>query len=418
MIWSDTHRFLSNEHLGQVADTGLTEADYHRLWLTFPREFITIEGHKITVLDGGISSGNAGPDFLNAIILTKNDVLQGSVEIHINEAGWWRHGHHTDERYQDVLLHAVVEASRKTQPQPDGFAPQHTITLPTWPDRENMTPSVSPCEPAPIFPDDERLLVRLGWERVEKKAVKFAELLSSHSLNSLWYQKTLRSLGYGSNHDSMEKISDELPLSLARELAIHLTAEQLFDFVLGFLGYGPFYGIETPVWQQMETELDISGYHYSEWKPLHSRPMNHPLLRLYLFFRHCDSWFQRYQAGRSGFSTGEYIRSMQVVEPLPAGYRQLFRINTLSIGSSQVVELLVNAYIPLWLHKADEAEHQSLFTWADDLPAIPVYGRLKKYLRGLSPGTLRPLLMQGLLAVDKEYNEYGHSSGSFSSPTL
>ncbi len=216
----------------------------------------------------------------------------------------------------------------------------------------------------------------------------------------------------------MEEIAGQIPLSLARELAIHMTAEQLFDFVLGFLGYDQFYGIETPVWRKMETDLDICGYHYSRWKALRGRPVNHPLFRLYLFFRHCNSWLKGFQAGRRGFPARAYIRTMQVIEQLPAGYDQLFRRKTISIGASRAVELLVNCYIPLWLTRgAGESERIDLRAWADDLPAIPVYGNLKKFLEPVSSDTgksleaLSPLVLQGLLSVEEKWCKYGRCSG-------
>ncbi len=54
---------------------------------------------------------NEGPDFKGAEIEISGKLLNGDVEIHLNHAGWSHHGHHLDARYDNVILHVVLDAA-------------------------------------------------------------------------------------------------------------------------------------------------------------------------------------------------------------------------------------------------------------------------------------------------------------------
>jgi len=49
-----------------------------------------------------------GPDFLNAILEINGIIWHGSVEIHLNSSDWYKHRHHLDTNYTNVILHVVV----------------------------------------------------------------------------------------------------------------------------------------------------------------------------------------------------------------------------------------------------------------------------------------------------------------------
>ena len=53
-----------------------------------------------------------GPDFLNASIEMDGILWHGSVEIHGNSSDWYKHKHHLDAKYSNVILHVVVTNDR------------------------------------------------------------------------------------------------------------------------------------------------------------------------------------------------------------------------------------------------------------------------------------------------------------------
>ena len=66
----------------------------------------------IEVLHPGSQNFNAGPDFFNAKIRINGTTWAGNVEIHIRSSDWFRHNHHNDPVYENVVLHVVYENDR------------------------------------------------------------------------------------------------------------------------------------------------------------------------------------------------------------------------------------------------------------------------------------------------------------------
>jgi len=397
-------------HGGQVCERSLTESDYQRHWeeLSFPREFTTLAGARITVLDGGVHNRNAGPDFLNALILTEQDVIQGAVEIHLQQEGWWMHGHESDRRYRGVVLHVVGSQERSANPRRDQHYPAHTILLTGVAKQTSGTAGRRRCGHLEPVEWSDRLLEDLGWQRIRRKASRVGELRKKYSQEDLWYTKVLRCLGYGHNHRQMERVADVVPFSLAREIAAHFSAKHLFEFLLGFLGYDEYYGCPAPAWEQMASDFQLRGFRYYHWHPLSSRPANHPLFRLYLFLSVFERWYALSRPGYQRFSARECVEGLQVRKPVPARYAGLFGQQTISIGKVQAVELVLNCLVPLWLHEDADAR-PTLRRWAQDLPGIPPYQKIVRFIRGTrwphsySEGTIQPLRLQGFLHLREHW---------------
>jgi len=75
----------------------------------------TVAGTKIEILFQGKWNTDAGPDFVNSIILFDGKKLRGDVEIHKHEYDWKAHNHHEDKNYNNVILHVVFTNSQNAE---------------------------------------------------------------------------------------------------------------------------------------------------------------------------------------------------------------------------------------------------------------------------------------------------------------
>lgn len=79
----------------------------HRLYSGKPLK--TTCGLDLEVLNPGEQNVHAGPDFFNSRIRLEHIIWAGNVEVHQRSSDWYRHGHHLDSAYNNVILHVVGE---------------------------------------------------------------------------------------------------------------------------------------------------------------------------------------------------------------------------------------------------------------------------------------------------------------------
>lgn len=72
----------------------------------------TVSGEMIRVIDRGKWNYSSGPDFSNAVIRIGETIWAGNIEVHIRSSDWYRHNHHLDKAYDNVVLHVVAEDDR------------------------------------------------------------------------------------------------------------------------------------------------------------------------------------------------------------------------------------------------------------------------------------------------------------------
>jgi hypothetical protein len=91
----------------------MEEKYLHLIWemKRFPsRDFVSVEGFEIEILSFGIRNDDlAGPDFFYGKVRYDGMVHYGMIEIHVKSSDWYRHKHHADKRYNNVVLHVVYE---------------------------------------------------------------------------------------------------------------------------------------------------------------------------------------------------------------------------------------------------------------------------------------------------------------------
>lgn len=90
----------------------MQEVLLHYLWryqkFSSP-SLVTTEGKEISIIRPGNPNAGGGPDFLEAQIFFDALLWNGPVEVHRKASDWYRHNHHLDPNYENVILHVVWE---------------------------------------------------------------------------------------------------------------------------------------------------------------------------------------------------------------------------------------------------------------------------------------------------------------------
>jgi len=87
-----------------------------RIWqhyLPGRTDLVTEDGDGISIVYPGMINGDRGADLVDAVINKDNQILKGSIEVHVKSSSWWSHGHHEDPAYNDVVLHVVYQQDKK-----------------------------------------------------------------------------------------------------------------------------------------------------------------------------------------------------------------------------------------------------------------------------------------------------------------
>jgi hypothetical protein len=94
----------------------LPEKFLHEIWAQQLFNTSHLESHEglpVRILNPGRPNTDTGPDFLEAKILIGETVYIGDVEIHRDLDEWQSHLHHSDRRYNRVILHVVMHSGRE-----------------------------------------------------------------------------------------------------------------------------------------------------------------------------------------------------------------------------------------------------------------------------------------------------------------
>lgn len=177
------------------------EHDLARRWWNLPvgTHLPLSDGNCCQVVFAGRPGGTVGPDVRDAVLdflyshqsrsarcTSGEHECVGDIEFHIRSSDWFTHQHHTDARYNNVILHVVLICDDSTPIlRQDGVIipvcslydlydlPHMPPLTPTWPCQHIM----------PRLNDEEhtRLLQQAGLLRFEQKTHAFVELLHNAS---------------------------------------------------------------------------------------------------------------------------------------------------------------------------------------------------------------------------------------------
>ncbi|MBQ9470595.1 MAG: DUF2851 family protein [Bacteroidales bacterium] len=204
----------------------MTEALLHFIWQHRPfslNGLRTAQGEEVEVIDPGLPNPHAGPDFFNAKVRLGGALWAGNVEMHVKASDWFAHGHHTDPRYNNVVLHVVVHADRPALCAHGAEIPTLAIPYPSamearlnkLMDSEGRIPCHRHMQELDPF-RQLAMLQRLMVERLQQKSeqVLATVVRCKGSWEEAYYRAVVRCFGLKANALPAELLAQSLPLTI------------------------------------------------------------------------------------------------------------------------------------------------------------------------------------------------------------
>ncbi|MDE6009751.1 MAG: DUF2851 family protein [Muribaculaceae bacterium] len=284
------------------------EALYQFLWqhTMLGRRITDSDSRSIEIIDPGILNTDSGPDFFNAKIKIDNTVWIGNIEIHIKASDWYRHNHHTDSSYDNIILHVVGIDDARIRRQDGSLIPQVVIPLP--PDfchtynHLSMHPAHLRC--ASYLSSLPKLTVT-DW--LESLAIERLRMKSERVINTLqstgndWEQTCFitlaRALGFGLNSDPFEMLARSLPLRILHHhsdnplqlQALLFGQAAMLDQSLHI--FDEFYQLLCREYYFLARKYGLRPMRPGLWKYARTRPQNFPHRRIALLAKACEGGF-------------------------------------------------------------------------------------------------------------------------------
>jgi hypothetical protein len=257
----------------------------------------TIQGDQIEILNPGSWNYDAGPDFFNASVKIGPTVWAGNVEVHKKSSDWLKHKHQTDDAYNNVIMHVVVEhdvdlSLPNGNPLPvmvmnvDQTALKNYEILLGESHKPACYKHLSSIDPIHIRLSIDALLI----DRLQSRVVDIEKVLqqTKNDWNETFYQLLSRNFGFKVNAVPFEMLARSLPLRvLAHHAGNLMQTEALLFGQSGLLNeqlLGDDYFLELRnEYSYLSQKYALKGMESHLWKFMRLRPANFPPVRIAQF---------------------------------------------------------------------------------------------------------------------------------------
>ncbi len=260
-----------------MPETGFSypEEVLHWIWkeLLFCRDGLKTNcGKTIQISDAGTANPSDGPDFTRAKLIIGNMEWNGSVEIHTASSDWYKHRHHTDPNYNNVILHVVADhaainvvCENKSRPFTLNILPYLAKNLHEHVKAHYQNDTLPRIGNLHYLSEDAvvHLIDKAHQEYLEKKINDFYGFYDANEIPSTAWKKALiksvfDGFGISQNRQAMQKLADII-LSDGKLINNNAHKNEFIDYVLA-AAFAPKNNIL--------------------WKHKSSRPANHPKNRV------------------------------------------------------------------------------------------------------------------------------------------
>lgn len=270
----------------------------HYIWSTKKFNYFSLKtvcNKELSIINSGSYTTEAGADFQNAHIYLDQLHWYGNVEIHTKSSEWYNHNHHTDFRYNNVILHVVWEHDI------DIFTPNNviipTLELKSYIDEQvneaymnlNTTKNWILCEnsihivPNQVIYEWKQKLV---LEKFEQKANEINHLLSQ--TNNDWeatlFYTLAKNFGLNTNGIYFLEITKSVGFNVFRKEMSDLKNIEALFFGMGRLlneNFEDAYALELKQrWEYLKVKHQLDKLWEGHLNFFQHRPDNFPTIRL------------------------------------------------------------------------------------------------------------------------------------------
>ncbi|PWJ41075.1 DUF2851 family protein [Sediminitomix flava] len=275
----------------------------HFLWMHQQfdlKDLKTTQEESITLLDRGYPHEDEGPDFRQARILLNEMEWVGHIEIHIKSSDWEKHKHHTQERYQNVILHVVWEDDQEVFRKDGSVIPTLVLRdrikedcLSFYEKVSQASSQIACANSFDTVSDFEKfqMLDKAVTQRLFRKGETVLKLLeeSGNNWEECAYQLLAENFGFKKNKVSFLKLAKRLPLKILKLHSDNIL--QIEALLFGLSGLLPQESVDDYS-ESLKKEYAFLAHKYQlqekqlsvvEWDFLRLRPANFPTLRLAQF---------------------------------------------------------------------------------------------------------------------------------------
>lgn len=254
-------------------------------------------GVEIKVLSPGEQNIHAGPDFFNARIRLEQLTWAGNVEVHQKASDWFRHHHHKDPAYNNVILHVVGTHDTDIYNSLGRRIPALLLEYPVslikrygqLKKNEDWLPCGSYIKDLPL-PGIKQWLNKLQYQRTLHKCQRFRTLIQSRKWEKeeAFYLALASGFGLPLNSLPFELLCQAIPFDLIRNLRENqIDLEALFFGHSGLLypcrNLGPYPYSLWESYTELGKHLTVNPLPLHMWKFLRLRPASFPTLRISQF---------------------------------------------------------------------------------------------------------------------------------------
>ncbi|MBR1878787.1 MAG: DUF2851 family protein [Paludibacteraceae bacterium] len=267
----------------------------HCLWAGLPQQ--TTDGRMVEILSVGEHNCDAGPDYSHARIRIDGREWVGNIEIHVSASDWFRHRHHLDKAYDNIILHVVRTADKPVYNSRGETIPQCELQYPG--DKDYLSGLLQSArqmdsaegrigcaeqllhEPGLLTDGWRRTLLR---KRLECKRASVSRLLqiTKGSWEHALYISLARNFGFHTNSVPFEELAISTPLSYLQK-----HRNSLFQLTALLLGQAGLIDRDDQhmvrEYAFLQNKFSLTPLDASVWKHARMRPQNSPELRIRQF---------------------------------------------------------------------------------------------------------------------------------------
>lgn len=202
----------------------LTFPEYYLSWtLQHPELMIsrwkTFDGRTLEIIDPGQCNLDNGPDFLQALIKVDGVLMRGDIEVHRDWQDWYHHGHDSDRRYNQVILHVLWDISHEIFPELIQRFPHFIISRHLRYPFDEWLKYMEQLGEAKITEQEKygdfRLtsaqVQQLAWHRFYRKCDEIRQWVNDFNWNTAVFMGLAKSLGYSKNSVPFVELVKKMP---------------------------------------------------------------------------------------------------------------------------------------------------------------------------------------------------------------